>query len=149
MKFNHQSLIDKYIQTPLESVNLEPDLLDFEKKIIFEENSQIPNLVISSHCPFDKNYCFYDIALNVSTKENIFPKEKYVLKSQQIIEEKPIDINSIFESSDILPSSSITSDLPSTAKTENNQAIEDENSVQNKIISTIKTKIIKAILQNI
>jgi hypothetical protein len=140
MKFNHQSLIDKYIQTPLESVNLEPDLLDFEKKIILEENSQIPNLVISSHCPFDKNYCFYDIVLNVSTKENIFPKEKYVLKSQQIIEEKPIDINSIFESSDILPSSSITSDLPSTAKTENNQAIEDENSVQNKIISTIKNK---------
>ena len=140
MKFNHQSLIDKYIQTPLESVNLEPDLLDFEKENILEENSQIPNLVISSHCPFDKNYCFYDIALNVSTKENIFPKEKYVLKSQQVIEEKPIDINSIFESSDILPSSPITSDLPSTAKTENNQAIEDENSVQNKIISTIKNK---------
>ena len=35
MKFNHQSLIDKYIQTPLESVNLEPDLLDFEKKNYF------------------------------------------------------------------------------------------------------------------
>ena len=140
MKFNHQSLIDKYIQNPLESVNLEPDLLDFEKKIILEENSQIPNLVISSHCPFDKNYCFYDIALNVSTKENIFPKEKYVLKSQQVIEEKPIDINSIFESSDILPSSPITSDLPITAKNENNQTIEDENSVQNKIISTIKNK---------
>ena len=35
MKFNHQSLIDKYIQTPLESVNLEPNLLDFKKKIIF------------------------------------------------------------------------------------------------------------------
>ena len=141
MKFNHQSLIDKYIQTPLESVNLEPNLLDFEKKIIFEENSQIPNLVISSHCPFDKNYCFYDIALNVSTKENIFPKEKYFLKSQQIIEEKPIDINTIFESSDILPSSPITPDLPNTTNNEKkNQQIEDENSVQNKIISTIKNK---------
>ena len=62
------------------------------------------------------------------------------MKSQQVIEEKPIDINSIFESSDILPSSPITSDLPSTAKNENNQTIEDENSVQNKIISTIKNK---------
>ena len=141
MKFNHQSLIDKYIQTPLESVNLEPDLLDFEKKIILEENSQIPNLVISSHCPFDKNYCFYDIALNVSTKENIFPKGIYVLKSQQILEEKPIDINSIFDSSDILPSSQIIADLPSTTNNENNnQIIEDDNSVQNKIISTIKNK---------
>ena len=145
MKFNHQSLIDKYIQTPLETVNLEPDLLDFEKKIIFEENSQIPNLVISSHCPFDKNYCFYSIALNVSTKENIFPKEKYFLKSQKILEEKPIDINSIFESSDILPSSpieSIQSMLPNAnnESSNNNQIIEDDISVQNKIISTIKNK---------
>ena len=141
MKFNHQSLIDNYIQTPLDSVHLEPDLLDFEKKIIFEENSQIPNLVISSHCPFDKNYCFYDIALNVSTKENIFPKEKYILKSQQVLEEKPIDINSIFDSSDILPSSPNTSDLPNATNNEkNNQQIEDENSIQNKIIATIKNK---------
>ena len=145
MKFNNQSLIDKYIPISLESVNLEPDLLDFEKNIILEENSQIPNLVLNSHCPFDKNYCFYDIALNVSTKENIFPKEIYVLKSQQIIEEKPIDINSIFESSDILPSSPNTLELTNTINNEknndnNNQIIDDENSVQNKIISTIKNK---------
>ena len=91
-----QTILDKYESSSLDSLKLDKNLLDIEKNIIFEKESQIPNLVLQSNCPFNKNYCFYDIALNVSTKENMFPKQKYYLKSQQVVELKPIDINSIF-----------------------------------------------------
>lgn len=131
-----QLILDKYEPLPLESLKIENNLLDVEKKLIFEEESQIPNLVISSNCPFNKNYCFYDIVLNVSTKENIFPKQKYYLKSQQIMELKPIDINSIFNDDTLNNNIVNTSDNNVKEKAIN----DDENSVHNKIISSIKSK---------
>ena len=129
-----QYLLDKYEPKSLNSIKIENDILDFEKDIIFEKESQIPNFVIDSSCPFDKNYCFYGISLKVSTKENIFPKEKYFLKSQQIVELKPIDINKIFDDDTIFKN-----DSPKNPedKDEEEKTI-DEDSVQQKIISSIK-----------
>ena len=96
-----QSLLDKYNPVSINSLNIEKDLLDIEKEIIFEKESQIPNLVKSSNKPFDKNYCFYDLPLTNSIKENIFPKITYKLKYNEKI--KPLDIDSIFENkNDIL-----------------------------------------------
>ena len=129
-----QYLLDKYEPKSLNSIKIENDILDSEKDIIFEKESQIPNFVIDSSCPFDKNYCFYGISLKVSTKENIFPKEKYFLKSQQIVELKPIDINKIFDDDTIFEN-----DSPKNPedKDEEEKTI-DEDSVQQKIISSIK-----------
>ena len=129
-----QSILDKYEPSSLDSLKLNENLLGIEKNIIFEKESQIPNLVINSNCPFNKNYCFYDIALNVSTKENIFPKKKYYLKSQQIVEIKPLDINSIFNEDKAINNNSISSSV-----NEGKLIKDDENSVHNKIMSSIKS----------
>jgi hypothetical protein len=129
-----QSILDKYESSTLDSLKLNENLLDIEKNIIFEKESQIPNLVINSNCPFNKNYCFYDIALNVSTKENIFPKKKYYLKSQQIIEIKPLDINSIFNEDKAINNNTISSSV-----NEGKLIKDDENLVHNKIMSSIKS----------
>ena len=129
-----QSILDKYEPSSLDSLKLNENLLGIEKNIIFEKESQIPNLVINSNCPFNKNYCFYDIALNVSTKENIFPKKKYYLKSQQIVEIKPLDINSIFNEDKAININSISSSV-----SEGKLIMDDENSVDNKIMSSIKS----------
>ena len=136
-----QTILDKYESSSLESLKLDKNLLDIEKNIIFEKESQIPNLVIQSDCPFNKNYCFYDIALNVSTKENIFPKQKYYLKSQQVVELKPIDINSIFNDDKIVNNNSVSVPGSSSSAPVNNDKIvnDDDISVQNKIISSIKS----------
>ena len=96
-----QSLINKYSSVPINSLNLDKDILDIEKDLIFENESQKPNLVISSSRPFDKNYCYYELPLNNKIKENIFPKFKYTLKEEQQI--KPLDLDSVFnEKNDIL-----------------------------------------------
>ena len=96
-----QSILDKFTPVSLNSLNIEKDLLDTEKEIIFEKESQIPNLVSSSNRPFDKNYCFYDLPLTQSTKENIFPKFNYRLKYKEEI--KPLDVDSLFDNkNDIL-----------------------------------------------
>ena len=95
-----QSLLNKYSSVPINSLNLDKDILDIEKDIIFEKESQKPNLVTSSSRPFDKNYCYYELPLNNSIKENIFPKFKYSLKEEQQI--KPLDIDTVFnEKNDI------------------------------------------------
>ena len=95
-----QSLINKYSSVPINSLNLDKDILDIEKDFIFEKESQKPNLVISSSRPFDKNYCYYELPLNNSIKENIFPKFKYTLKDEQQI--MPLDIDTVFnEKNDI------------------------------------------------
>ena len=95
-----QSLLNKYSSVPINSLNLDKDILDIEKDIIFEKESQKPNLVTSSSRPFDKNYCYYELPLNNSIKENIFPKFKYILKEEQQI--KPLDIDTVFnEKNDI------------------------------------------------
>ena len=95
-----QSLLNKYSSVPINSLNLDKDILDIEKDIIFEKESQKPNLIISSSRPFDKNYCYYELPLNNSIKENIFPKFKYTLKEEQQI--KPLDIDTVFnEKNDI------------------------------------------------
>ena len=142
MKMNYQLLLDKYIPISLDSIKIEQNLLDFEKEIIFEEKSQTPSLVLCSSCPFDKNFCFYNIVLNETTKENIFPKEKYFLKSQQILEERPIDINSIFNDDKKLDNILQSSETHTNDNNDKNvnKNIEDEFSIQNKIISTIKNK---------
>ena len=129
-----QYLLDKYEPKSLNSIKIENDILDFEKDIIFEKESQIPNFVLDSSCPFDKNYCFYDISLKVSTKENIFPKEKYFLKSQQIVELKPIDINKIFDDDTIFKNDSPKNPEDKDEEEKKN----DEDSVKQKIISSIK-----------
>ena len=47
-----------------------------------------------------KNYCYYELPLNNSIKENIFPKFKYTLKDEQQI--MPLDIDTVFnEKNDI------------------------------------------------
>lgn len=128
-----QNLLNKYEAKPLNSIKFEDNILDIEKNIIFEKESQIPNFVLASNCPFDKNYCFKDINLTASTKENIFPKQKYFLKSQQIIELKPVDINKIFDDDKI---------FINDKNSQNNDDInknDDENFVHNKIISTIES----------
>ena len=128
-----QTLLNKYETKPLNSIKFEENILDIEKNIILEKESQIPNFVLASSCPFDKNYCFNDINLTVSTKENIFPKEKYFLKSQQIIELKPVDINKIFSDDKMFKNEKISpsgGDINST---------DDDNSVHKKIISTIES----------
>ena len=96
-----QSILDKYAPVSLNSLNIDKDILDTEKEIIFEKESQIPNIVSSSNRPFDKNYCFYDLPLTKSTKENIFPKFNYKLKYKEEI--KPLDVDSFFNiNNDIL-----------------------------------------------
>ena len=96
-----QSILDKYTPVNINSLNIEKDVLDIEKDIIFEKESQIPNLVSSSNRPFDKNYCFYDLPLIQSTRENIFPKFSYRLKYKEEIE--PLDVDSLFDNkNDIL-----------------------------------------------
>ena len=96
-----QSILDKYSPVNINSLNIEKDVLDIEKDIIFEKESQIPNLVSSSNRPFDKNYCFYDLPLTKLTKENIFPKFNYRLKYKEEI--KPLDVDSLFDNkNDIL-----------------------------------------------
>ena len=132
-----QAFLDKYEPKPLNSIHMENKILEIEKDIIFEKESQIPNLVINSNCPFDKNYCFYDISLTVSTKENIFPKEKYFLKSQQIVELKPVDINEIFN--DDIMFQNVAQPSPEGKKENEKVEDEDEDSVHKKIISSIET----------
>ena len=80
-----QSLLNKYSSVPINSLNLDKDILDIEKDFIFEKESQKPNLVISSSRPFDKNYCYYELPLNNSIKENIFPLG-YLLPSCGILQ---------------------------------------------------------------
>ena len=75
-----QSILNKYTKVSIDSLNLEKDLLDIEKDIILEKESQEPDIVISSNRPFDKNYCYYDLHLKNSVKENIFPKKKIYTK---------------------------------------------------------------------
>ena len=130
-----QYLLDKYEPKTLNSIKLENNILDIEKEIIFENESQIPNFVLNSSCPFDKNYCFYDISLKASTKENIFPKEKYFLKTQQIVELKPIDINKIFEDDTMFKNDLSIS--PEDKKKEEKKY--SEELVHQKIISLIKS----------
>ena len=129
-----QNLLDKYEPKPLNSLKLENNILEIEQDIIFEQESQIPNFVLNSNCPFDKNYCFYDISLTVSTKENIFPKEKHFLKSQQIVELKPVDINKIFD--DDITFKNDTTNSPNEKREEKEDIKDDE--VQKKIISSIE-----------
>ena len=90
-----QSMLNKYTPVSINSLNLEKNLKEIDKEAIFEKNSQLPNLVISSSRPFDKNNCFYELPLNNSIKENIFPKINYTLKENQQIKE--LDIDSIFD----------------------------------------------------
>ena len=127
-----QNLLNKYETKPLNSIKLEDNILDIEKNIILEKESQIPSFVLASNCPFDKNYCFNNINLTVSTKENIFPKEKYFLKSQQIIELKPLDVNTIFSDDKIFKNEKLSSN-------NDNNNIDDIDSVKKKIMTTIET----------
>ena len=90
-----QSMLNKYTPVSINSLNLEKNLKEIDKEAIFEKNSQLPNLVISSSRPFDKNNCFYELPLNNSIKENIFPKINYTLKENKQIKE--LDIDSIFD----------------------------------------------------
>jgi len=100
-----QAILDKYSPETFNSLNLENNLLDIEKELIFEKEHQIPSLITSSKRPFDKNICYYDLPLVKTIKENIIPKNKYKLKYEQEI--KPLDIDSIFnEKNDILKESS-------------------------------------------
>ena len=127
-----QSLLDKYEKISIDSIKCENGLLDIEKSIIFENESQIPNLVLNSNCPFDKNYCFYDITLTSSIKENIYPKEKYYLKSQQTFELKQIDVNKIFDDDKLFQNVEIAS------TNEKKELKDDEKNVKNQIISSIQ-----------
>ena len=100
-----QSILDKYSPETFNSLNIENNILDIEKELIFEKEHQIPSLITSSKRPFDKNICYYDLPLVKTIKENIIPKNKYKLKYEQEI--KPLDIDSIFnEKNDILKESS-------------------------------------------
>ena len=100
-----QSILDKYSPETFNSLNIENNILDIEKELIFEKEHQIPSLITSSKRPFDKNICYYDLPLVKTIKENIIPKNKYKLKFEQEI--KPLDIDSIFnEKNDILKESS-------------------------------------------
>ena len=76
-----QAILDKYSPETFNSLNLENNLLDIEKELIFEKEHQIPSLITSSKRPFDKNICYYDLPLVKTIKENIIPKNKYKLKS--------------------------------------------------------------------
>jgi len=127
-----QSIIYKYEEIPLNSLKLENNILDIEKIIIFEEKSQIPDLVEHSKCPFDKNYCYHEIPLTHSIHENIFPKQRYYLKSQQIIEIKPLDINTVFSDNKLL------GNKIEPQKENKNEIEDDDNSIQKKIISAIE-----------
>ena len=91
-----QSLIDKYIPVTMNSLNIDKGISEVEKDLIFEQESQIPNLVSSSRRNqlLDKNCCFNELPLSNSIKENPFPKTKYTLTKEQ--ELKPLDIDSIF-----------------------------------------------------
>ena len=40
-----QSILDKYTPVSLNSLKIEKDLLDTEKEIILEKESQIPNMI--------------------------------------------------------------------------------------------------------
>ena len=133
MENDIQSIINKYEKIPLKSLKIENNILDIEKNNIFEEESQIPELVKRSNYPFDKNICFYENPLTLSIHENIFPKQKYFLKSQQIIELKPLDINKIFNDDNLFENK-----VESQNK-DKNEIKEDDNSVHNKIISTIES----------
>jgi len=96
-----QSILDKYSPETFNSLNIENNILDIEKELIFEKEHQIPSLITSSKRPFDKNICYYDLPLVKTIKENIIPNNKYKLKYEQEI--KPLDIDSIFnEKNDIL-----------------------------------------------
>ena len=100
-----QSILDKYSPETFNSLNIENNILDIEKELIFEKEHQIPSLITSSKRPFDKNICYYDLPLVKTIKENIIPKNKYKLKYEQEI--KPLNIDSIFnEKNDILKESS-------------------------------------------
>jgi hypothetical protein len=100
-----QAILDKYSPETFNSLNIENNILDIEKELIFEKEHQIPSLITSSKRPFDKNICYYDLPLVKTIKENIIPKNKYKLKYEQEI--KPLDIDSIFnEKNDILKESS-------------------------------------------
>ena len=100
-----QEILDKYSPETFNSLNIENNILDIEKELIFEKEHQIPSLITSSKRPFDKNICYYDLPLVKTIKENIIPKNKYKLKYEQEI--KPLDIDSIFnEKNDILKESS-------------------------------------------
>ena len=92
-----QTILDRYTQVSLNDLDIKKDLFDFEKELILEEKSNIPNLVIDSSRPFDKNYCFYDLPLNNNVKENIFPKTKYTLKSQHTTGIISLNIDSFFK----------------------------------------------------
>ena len=63
---------------------------------VYSVESQEPEIYLCSLKPFDKNLCFYNIKLTTNLKENLFPKEKYVIKKDlnQIIEK--IDIDDLF-----------------------------------------------------
>ena len=124
-----QSLLDKYEKVSIDSINFENNILDLEKSLIYENESQIPNLVSYSSCPFDKNYCFYDIEVTRAIEENIFPKEKYYLKSQQTFELKPIDVNKIFDDEKLLGMNSVEDKI---------ETKEDDKTVKNQIMSSIK-----------
>ena len=100
-----QAILDKYSPETFNSLNIENNILDIEKELIFEKEHQIPSLITSSKRPFDKNICYYDLPLVKTIKENIIPKNKYKLKYEQEI--KPLDIDSIFnEKNEILKESS-------------------------------------------
>lgn len=87
--------LDKYKRIPFLSSLFEP-LTKEEKSLIIEEKSQVPELVIKSLCPFNKNYCFQEINLSISLKENLFPKTKYTINNDENEPGKIIDINSLF-----------------------------------------------------
>ena len=104
-----QSILDKYSPVSINSLKIENNILDIEKEILFEKESQIPNLVTSSKRPFDKNVCYYDLPLVKSIQENIFPKNNYKLKYEQEI--KPLDIDSIFNEKNAIFNNSSDNEL--------------------------------------
>lgn len=127
-----QPLLDKYQKISIDSIKFENGLSDIEKSIIFENESQVPNLVLNSSYPFDKNYCFYDITLTASIEENIYPKQKYYLKSLQTFELRQIDVNKIFDDDKLFKNPEIIS------TEEKKELKEDDKNVQNQILSSIK-----------
>ena len=127
-----QSIINKYEEIPLNSIKVESNILDTEKNNILEEKSQIPDLVERSKCPFDKNYCYHEIPLSQSIHENSFPKQRYYLKSQQNIEIKPLDINTVFSDNKLLENKI------EPQKGNKNEKEDEDKSIQKKIISAIE-----------
>ena len=128
-----QSIINKYEEIPLNSIKVESNILDTEKNNILEEKSQIPDLVERSKCPFDKNYCYHEIPLSQSIHENSFPKQRYYLKSQQNIEIKPLDINTVFSDNKLLENKI------EPQKENKNEKEDEDKSIQKKIISSIES----------